>query len=147
LREKLWILFLFPFSGIIRGVHHLIHFRNLSSVFGQHYQNRRLSCLASDYQTLRSLRIGRIVELTARYTPWTSSCLVQVTMARILLGFYGIPYVLHIGASKPQTGKNLFKAHAWIKVGPCVIVGGGGEQAFAVVGTWVPPTWVISGEH
>ena len=147
LREKIWIFFLFPCSGIVRASQYLFHFRILSRIYGHFYQNVTLSPLVSDAQKIRAWRIGRIVELTARYTPWESKCLVQATMARFLLGLYGIPYILHLGTRLTHTDDEPLKAHAWIKVGPWIIVGREGHQAFAIVGSWVPPAWATRSEQ
>jgi hypothetical protein len=85
--------------------------------------------------------------LTARYTPWETKCLVQATMARFLLGVYGIPYILHLGTLMTHNDEEPLKAHAWVKVGPWIIVGGEGHQAFAIVGSWVPSAWAVEHEQ
>jgi hypothetical protein len=143
----MWVLFLFPCSGIIRVAQHFLHFRHLSLALGQHYENKMLSCFASESQCLLAVRIGRVVELTARYTPWRCQCLVQANMARILLGLYSIPYILHIGVSSRHSSENLFKAHAWVKVGPWVIVGAGSIQDYTLISSWIPPNWDIDSEN
>jgi Transglutaminase-like superfamily len=136
-REKLWVLLLYPYSGIVRASLYLFHFKVLSQVLGQHYQNHTLSPLVSKSQRMRAWRIGQIVELTARYTPWESKCLVQAVMARTLLGFYGIPYIIHVGALMTHDDKDPLKAHAWVKVGALIIAGREGHQAFAIVSSFV----------
>jgi hypothetical protein len=138
LREKVWLAFLYPYSGVVRAFALIFPFRLYSRVLGLHYQNHQLSAIATENQLLLAKRIGKIVNLTARYTLWEAKCLVQATMARTLLGYYNIPYVMHLGASLKAEESVPLKAHAWVKVGPCVIVGGGGHQAFGIVGTFVP---------
>lgn len=140
LHEKLWILLLYPYSGIIRASMTLFHFRTLSKALGQHYQNVTLSPVVTEAQRMKAWRIGRIVELTARMTPWESKCLVQAAMARTLLGFYGIPYILHIGALMTDDETKPLKAHAWVKVGPWIITGREGHQAFGIVSSFVSPS-------
>ena len=140
LREKLWILLLYPYSGFIRASMYLFHFRVLSRALGHHHQNYTLSPLVSEFQQLRAWRIGRIVELTARYTPWESKCLVQAAMARTLLGLYGIPYILHIGALMTHDDIEPLKAHAWVKVGHGIITGREGHRAFGIVSSFVSPS-------
>jgi hypothetical protein len=61
-------------------------------------------------------------------------------MARTLLGYYKIPYVLHIGARMTHEEVEPLKAHAWVKVGSWVIIGGGGLQAFGIVSSFVSPS-------
>ena len=138
LREKIWLVLLYPYSGIIQASLHLFPFKFFSKALGVHYQNHTLSTVVSEEQRLLAWRIGRIIELATRATPWNAKCLVQATMARSLLGYYHIPYVLHIGARIVPEEPIQMKAHAWVKVGPWVIVGGGGLQAFAIVSTFIP---------
>lgn len=140
LKEKLWLLFLYPYSGIIRASMYIFPFKILSKCLGQHYQNRTLSSVVTEQQRMVAWRIGRIVELATRATPWEAKCLVQAAMARTLLGYYKIPYVLHIGARMTHEEVEPLKAHAWVKVGSWVIIGGGGLQAFGIVSSFVSPS-------
>lgn len=139
-QEKLWMVLLYPYSGLIRVSMTLFHFRRWSKVLGVHYQNVTLSPLVTEQQRMKAWRIGRIVELTARLTPWESKCLVQAVMARTLLGIYGIPYILHLGAVMTDDQFKPLKAHAWVKVGPWIITGREGHQAFAIVSSFVAPS-------
>jgi len=139
-REKFWILFLYPYSGLIRLAILIFPFKRLSRLLGQHYQNHQLSPLVSESQRLFAWRIGRITELTARYTPWESKCLVQAIMARTLLGIYHIPYVIHLGAKMSNEINGPMKAHAWVKVGAWIIAGREGHHAFGIVSSFVAPS-------
>ncbi len=136
-REKLWFLFLYPYSGLVRIATLLVPFKWMSRYLGTPNSNLTLSTLATDRQILLARSIGRIVALTAKYTPWESNCLVQAIMARTLLGFYGIPYIMHLGVRLTGEDSDSLKAHAWIKVGPAIVVGGGNLKAYGLVGTFV----------
>ena len=136
LREKLWLTFLYPYSGIIRAATLLLPFNQLAKLLGHHSQNVQLSSLATEEEYLRASRIGRITEITSRYTPWKSKCLVQAIMARTLLGYYGIPYVFHFGAHITGDSKESMKAHAWVKVGPRIITGRKGHKSYGIVATY-----------
>ena len=142
LREKVWFLLFFPYSGIIRASILMLPFQGLSRSYGQHYHNQQLSSLVTVQQLQQAWRIGKMAELAARYTPWQSKCLVQALMVRTLLGFYRIPYVLHLGATMTGDDQEPMKAHAWVKVGRWVVSGGEGHRAFAIVGTYLTPNIV-----
>jgi len=142
LTEKLWILLLYPFSGLVRAAILLLPFKYLSRYLGQHHQNHELSPLVSESQRLLAWRIGRITELVARYTPWESKCLVQAIMAKTLLNFYHIPYVIHLGAKMTKDPKEPMKAHAWVKVGAWIITGREGHRAFGIVSSFVTPSLI-----
>lgn len=144
LREKLWFFFLYPYSGIVRAVVLWCPFRYLSQALGHHHANYTLSSVVSEADRQLAWRIGRIIELTARYTPWECKCLVQAAMARTLLGFYGIPYVMHLGARMTEDPAAPMKAHAWVKVGPWIVTGGEGHAAFGVVSTFVTPSVIAT---
>lgn len=137
LHEKYWIVFLYPYSGIIRFALLSAPFRWLAHGLGQHYHNVQFSPLVSAQQRQQAWRIGRIVERIAAYTPWQSKCLVQAIMVRTLLSVYGIPYILYIGASLTKNTDTPMKAHAWVKVGPWVVSGREGHKAYAVVSAFV----------
>jgi len=139
LTEKIWILILYPYSGFIRAALLILPFNQLSPYLGQHYLNHQLSPLVSKSQRLLAWRVGRITELTARYTPWESKCLVQAIMTKTLLKFYHIPYILHLGTKMTNDTKEPIQAHAWIKVGAWVITGRKGHSAFAIVSSFVSP--------
>jgi hypothetical protein len=140
LREKIWLLLLYPYSGLVRAAILVFPFRLLARCLGQHHQNYQLSPLVSESQQKLAWRIGQITELTARYTPWKSQCLVQAIMAKSLLGFYRVPYVVHLGAKMTTEAKKPMKAHAWVKVGPRVITGREGHKTFGIVSSFVAPS-------
>ncbi len=138
--EKIWLTLLYPLSGVIRFTILTMRFSWLAPLLGQHHKNYQLSPLVSQPMLQRAWRIGRIVELTSRYTPWQSKCLVQAIMVRILLGYYRIPYVMHLGTRLTKNASAPMKAHAWVKVGPWIIVGREGHQAFTIVSSFISPS-------
>jgi len=140
MREKLWLVMLYPFSGLVRAAILTLPFRLLARHLGQHNQNYELSPLVSEQQRMLAWRIGRVTELVACYTPWESQCLVQAIMARTLLGFYGIPYVMYLGARMPGDLEETINAHAWVKVGPWIITGRQGHQTYCIVSSFVSPS-------
>jgi hypothetical protein len=139
-REKVWFLLFYPYSGLVRAAILMLPFSLLSRSYGRYYSNTQCSPLVSEQQQMLAWRIGKVAELAARYTPWESKCLVQAIMVRTLLGFYGIPYVMHLGARMTGDEKEPMKAHAWIKVGPWIISGREGHRAYGVVSSFVSPS-------
>lgn len=134
--EKVWITLLFLLSGVIRAALLLLPFRWLSRYLGDYRQNRQFFPAASLQQQLLGQRIGRIVLLTSRYTPWESKCLVQAILAKTLLACYGIPYSLYLGVKRNQGGGAMV-AHAWVQVGDRVIIGREGYKTYAIIGSFV----------
>jgi len=145
-REKLWFFLLFILSGIIRAVILTIPFRYIAPRMGRHFRNEQLAAIATREQMQTAWRIGRITDMASRYTPWESKCLVQAIMVRILLAYYNIPYVMHLGVTKAMAqesgvaGDSVLKAHAWLSVGPWIVTGREGHRAFTIVATFVQPS-------
>lgn len=97
-------------------------------------------------------RIGWAVRAASGYTPWRSSCLVQVLAAQRMLQQRLLPGAIYIGTSyigasleegpgegaDPATNAGL-DAHAWLKCGEAIITGESGHQRYAVVTTF---SWV-----
>lgn len=87
-------------------------------------------------QEMRAWQISQVIYLVARYTPWNSNCFPQAIVARLLLGFYRIPYTLCFGLMRdPHTGE--FKAHAWVAAGRVCVTGGTGFDQYTVVGCFI----------
>lgn len=139
-KEKLWLLLLYPYSGLVRMAILLLPFQRLSPYLGHSLQNRQLSPLATESQQQLAWRIGKIIELVSHYTPWESKCFVQAVMARTMLGWYNIPYIMHFGACRTKQQSEPMKAHTWVKVGRWIITGREGHKSFAIVGSYVAPS-------
>ncbi|OIO66536.1 MAG: hypothetical protein CO186_05650 [Zetaproteobacteria bacterium CG_4_9_14_3_um_filter_49_83] len=145
-KEKLWIILLLCLSGIARFTMLILPFRWLTPLFGQHYQNAELTVIVTTTQLQQALWVGRMTELVAKQTPWQSKCLVQAMMARCVLAYYGIPYVLYLGVGKiagnqaaHKSESDVLIAHAWVSVGPSIITGYDGHEGFTIVSTFVDP--------
>lgn len=76
-------------------------------------------------------KIGRVVAIISRHTPWKSKCLVQALAARAMLNRRGIENTLYLGVAKD--GQNGMVAHAWLRSGTEVVTGGPEYKRFAVV--------------
>jgi hypothetical protein len=85
-------------------------------------------------QTHRARLIGRVVQMTARYTFWNANCFPQAITARWLLGLYNVPYVFFFGLSRDASDPAGMKAHAWVAAGPVRVTGGYSFHQFTVVG-------------
>ncbi len=136
-REKAWFFLLIPLSGAVRLVLCVMPFNWYARHLGEHHKNYQLSPLVSSSELERARGIGRTIALVSRYTPWQSKCLVQAVMARIMLGYYGIPYIMHLGTKLTRESSSSMKGHAWVKVGARIIVGREGHKTYTIVGSFV----------
>jgi len=85
--------------------------------------------------------IGWAVRAASRYTPWSSSCLVQVLAAQQMLRERAIPGAIYIGAAPGERDAGVvgLEAHAWLRCGEQFITGEAGHQRYTVVSTFSWP--------
>lgn len=144
-RERLWVVILFLFSGVIRACVLWLPFIHTSRFLGHCYQYSFSTVVQAPQQAVAN-NIGLISSKVAKYTPWESACLVQAMMAISLLRYYKIPYVLYLGVTKASSDaadsenvNSLLRAHAWLTVGDRVITGRHGYKAYTIVATFIYP--------
>ena len=82
--------------------------------------------------------IGWAVRTAARFTPWKSTCLVQVLAAQRMLQQRGIAGAFYLGAATGNEGEQQQRldAHAWLKCDDDFITGEPGHERFTVVSTF-----------
>ena len=124
------------FSGGIHLAIRALPFRWITPLIGTRYHQAQLSVLATQQKQLQASRIGQIIHLAGKYTPWECKCLAQAIITSAFLKYYKIPYIVHLGVTK---GAKEMKAHAWLHVSQQVITGRQGHQAFTIVSTFVAP--------
>jgi hypothetical protein len=79
--------------------------------------------------------IGRAIGGAAGVLPWHPSCLRQAVAARRMLDRRRIPNALHLGVLDASHDA----AHAWVRVGEQVVVGGRRTRTFTTVGMFAGP--------
>jgi len=101
--------------------------------------NREVDQSPLDAESLASAQqIGWAVSSAARFTPWQSTCLVQVLAAQRMLQQRGIAGAFYLGAStdSSEDKKQVLSAHAWLKCDNNFIIGEPGHERFTVVSTF-----------
>ena len=85
-------------------------------------------------------QVGWAVRTAARFTPWNSTCLVQVLAAQRILQQRGIAGAFYLGAATGSEGEKqqTLSAHAWLKCDDDFITGEPGHERFTVVSSF---TW------
>jgi hypothetical protein len=80
--------------------------------------------------------VAQAVHRASRHVPWAAKCLVQAMAGKKMLERRGIASTLYLGLAKsPDQG---LQAHAWLRCGSQIILGGGGLERFAVVAAFGP---------
>ena len=85
-----------------------------------------------------ALAVGWAVRTAANFTPWESTCLVQVLAAQRLLQKRGIAGVFYIGATNSGAKDEApgFLAHAWLKCNGEFITGESGCRNYTVISSF-----------
>jgi len=88
-----------------------------------------------------ALAVGWAVRTAANFTPWESTCLVQVLAAQRLLQKRGIAGVFYLGATKTGAGDEDpgFLAHAWLTCDGEFITGESGHRDYTVISSFSWP--------
>lgn len=105
-----------------------------------HYRDEPPQVRVSDDQLEQAAHLGYLVAAAAAYTPWNSTCLVQVVTLQRLLAKEGIGGRFYLGVCRESATGEL-KAHAWLRCGERIVNGSGGHEQFAVVSTY---SWLES---
>lgn len=122
--------------GLARIAVLTLSYNTISRYFGKPCHVQISSPLISTKQLENARRIRRTVQLAARYTPWTSNCLVQALAAIYWCQRHQVPYMLFIGLAKDRTKPLGREAHAWIISGPIAITGGQSLVTHHVIGSY-----------
>ena len=85
--------------------------------------------------------VGWAVQTAANFTPWKSTCLVQVLAAQRMLQERNIPGVFYIGAAsgRVEDERPTLLAHAWLKCNDEFITGESGHQQYTVISSFSWP--------
>lgn len=136
IQEQLWFGIAYGLLGISRLAVLLVPIQQYHGYLGQYYRNLAVSLCLDPTQLLKSQRIGRMIRLAAKYTPWNSNCMAQALTAKLLLSYYRLPYLLYFGLKKGAPEK--LQAHAWVCVGKIHVTGGWSFNDFTIVATYGP---------
>lgn len=78
--------------------------------------------------------IGWAVGALARRVPWDGRCLAQALAATGMLRRRGLEGTVSFGARRGESAG--FDAHAWLRLGSCMVTGGPGHERFQTFTTF-----------
>jgi hypothetical protein len=137
-----WLLPTMMLLGVCRLVIVFVPFSRLAASIGRPLGAVAWVPLVTPAQRHYASQIGRVVRAAARRTPWVSNCFPQAVAARVLLGLYRVPYVIHFGLARDEKAANGYRAHAWVVAGRERVTGGNGFAHYQVVGAFASPRLV-----
>ena len=133
--EKLVFVHGWVLLGYIRAAILVGPFKRLTASL-QHHRESISPVSLTVKEREQANRIGNLVAIAAKYTPWRSLCLTQVLVVQRLLARRGIPGQIYLGVRKVPPAErlaNALEAHAWLQCDDLIVSGGAGHQNFAVV--------------
>jgi hypothetical protein len=122
------------YLGAARAVLLSLSFRRLSRHLGKQLDPSVETPSSSGATPAAALEIGWAVELMSRHTPWESACLAQSIAGKFMLRRRGLTSRLSLGLRKDEAGK--LTAHAWLRSGNEILIGGRGQEMFTVLSTF-----------
>ncbi len=134
--EQVWLVPAWLGLGLASLAIALVAFRQIAPRLGSYCGLERPDVTTSIGQERRARQIARTVQLAARYAPWRADCYPQAIVARLLLGFYRLPYCLSLGLRR-DAASGAMQAHAWVRSGSVCVTGGNGDEAYRTVGIFV----------
>ena len=87
----------------------------------------------------RLQRVSWALDAAARRTPWRSTCLIRALAGRAMLRRRGIPSTLYLGVNPRPIGSGGLTAHAWLRSGTMLVVGGREKEGFTEVACFADP--------
>jgi len=136
---QLWFLPVWLGLGFARLTILTLSFRRLVPKLGISIGLTPWLPLIEPVQEQRARLIGQVVRQAARVTPWESNCFPQAVVARVLLGYYGVPYCLFFGVRR-KADDGEFDAHAWVASGRVRVTGGYCFSRYTVVAVLAAPS-------
>ena len=109
----------------------ILPFRWIAPFLGRHMANSGKNEYR-DRQTV--IFVSRAILDMSCHLPWECKCLAQAISGKMMLRRRQIPSTLYLGVAKKEDGD--LNAHAWLRAGDIIILGGGGLERFAVVSTF-----------
>lgn len=133
-REKQDLIRIVILSFGVRIMVLVLPFKRLASILGE--QNGKADsndANASEINFEYVDTVTRQIRNVSHYVPWTSNCLVQATVGKILLRKKSIGCTVSFGVKK---GDNKMEAHAWLTVGNRIVLGGETADQFVKVSSF-----------
>ena len=121
-KEKLLIIKAFLITGICNLIINRIPIKKYNKMLGE--KGGESDMIISREAELKAEKIGDIINMVSKHTPWNSRCFVKAMTAQILLKQYKIGSTLYMGVRKKNSQMT---AHAWVRSGRVSVVGGDGN--------------------
>ena len=117
---------------IARGAMAFLPFRRIAAWLGT--PGTESSATATAEEICTAQEVSWAVGVVARRVPWDGRCLAQALAAMGMLRRRGLEGTVSFGVCQGESAG--FDAHAWLRMGSCVVTGGSGHQSFKAFTTF-----------
>lgn len=115
-----------------RGAMAFLPFRRIAAWLGTPGAESPATATAEEICTAKE--IGWAVGAVARRVPWDGRCLAQALAATRMLRRRGLEGTVSFGACQGESAG--FDAHAWLRLGSCIVTGGVTHERFKIFTTF-----------
>ena len=117
---------------VARGAMALLPFRRIASWLGAPSVEGPATATAAEIGAAQE--VGWAVGAVARRVPWDGRCLAQALAATGMLRRRGLEGTVSFGVRQGESAG--FDAHAWLRLGSCIVTGGPGHEHFQAFTTF-----------
>ena len=117
---------------VARGAMVFLPFRRIAAWLGTPGAETPATAAAEDIRTAQE--VGWAVAAVARRVPWDGRCLAQALAATAMLRRRGLEGTVSFGACQGESAG--FDAHAWLRLGSCIVTGGASHERFKIFTTF-----------
>lgn len=110
----------------------ILPFRRIAAWLGTPGAESSAVVAAEEIRAARE--VGWAVGVLARRVPWDGRCLAQALAATGMLRRRGLEGTVSFGVRRGESAG--FDAHAWLRLGSCMVTGGPGHQGFQTFTTF-----------
>ena len=137
MQEKAWLIVCIFGSLLALFTIHIIKINRLGKFLGEHLDNKQICVISDKEQVKKAKRIGQIMEAVGKRVPWKCACLSKALCVKWLLNQHKIPSVFYLGAKFDASEGKQMKAHAWVNVRGCTVIGAPQHRDYTVTTTFV----------
>jgi len=117
---------------IARAAMALLPFRRIAAWLGAPSVEGPATATAAEIGAAQE--VGWAVGAVARRVPWDGRCLAQALAATGMLRRRGLEGTVSFGVRQGESAG--FDAHAWLRLGSCIVTGGPGHEHFQAFTTF-----------
>jgi hypothetical protein len=121
-----------------RGAMALLPFRRIAAWLGT--PGAESPATATAEETRLAQEVGWAVGAVARRTPWDGRCYAQALAATGMLRRRGLEGTVSFGVRQGECAESdartCLSAHAWLRLGSCMVTGGAGQERFKAIATF-----------